>query len=158
MLRNSQVMGRHIYTLNCQAETRKDFWQEFLLQYYLSYKSDSACCTHLYLPYQIDEHALYEKALQNILDNKIAIKSKMPKAFAPWYEMAVANAKNALEKKLADNAEINAKLETLAELVGCDEIELIECFDISHTHGKETVGSCVVLWPVWYGKKFISKL
>jgi excinuclease ABC subunit C len=144
MLRNSQVMGRNIYTINYDSDSQKEFWYEFLMQYYLSHKDDSSCCSHIYMMQQLPEHALYEEALQSILHNKVSLKAKPPKDFMPWYEMAIANAKNALEKKLSDSAEVSRKLQTLSELLNIAAIDAIECFDISHTSGKETVASCVV--------------
>jgi excinuclease ABC subunit C len=147
MLRNSQVIGRNIYTINDDTETHKEFWYEFLMQYYLSHKDDSFGCSHIYVMQQLPEYALYEKALQSILHNKISLKARLPKAFMPWYEMALVNAKNALEKKLSDNSEVNTKLQTLAKLLDITAIDTIECFDISHTYGKETVAACVVCGP-----------
>jgi excinuclease ABC subunit C len=46
---------------------------------------------------------------------------------------------------LASEANYQRQLDSLQQLLGLDEVpNSIECFDISHTAGNQTVGSCVV--------------
>jgi excinuclease ABC subunit C len=50
--------------------------------------------------------------------------------------------------KLASQANITAQFEALQTVLGLDEPpSSIDCFDISHTSGSETVGACVVFDP-----------
>jgi len=62
-----------------------------------------------------------------------------------WVEMATTNAVHAAAQKNRSRETIAAQLDALQQalgLAGCPE--RIECFDISHTSGEATVGSCVV--------------
>ena len=60
-------------------------------------------------------------------------------------ELAEANAIQALKMRLASRANMAIQFEALQQLIGLDEIpQFVDCFDISHTTGKQTVGSCVV--------------
>jgi len=60
-------------------------------------------------------------------------------------DMTRNNARQALLLKLASQANLAAQFEDLRELLGLEEApEAVECFDISHTAGNETVGACVV--------------
>ncbi len=61
-----------------------------------------------------------------------------------WMAMAMKNAQFALERQLADRATQDKKLVMMREALGLDNIERVECFDISHTMGEATVASCVV--------------
>ncbi len=61
-----------------------------------------------------------------------------------WMAMAMKNAQFALERQLADRATQDKKLAMMREALGLDNIERVECFDISHTMGEATVASCVV--------------
>jgi excinuclease ABC subunit C len=59
--------------------------------------------------------------------------------------MAMTNAENALSSKLADKQGMIARFLSLQEMLACKELpNRLECFDISHTQGDQTVASCVV--------------
>jgi excinuclease ABC subunit C len=59
--------------------------------------------------------------------------------------MAITNAENSLLSKLADKQGVYARFLSLQEELGCIEVpKRLECFDISHTQGDQTVASCVV--------------
>jgi excinuclease ABC subunit C len=59
--------------------------------------------------------------------------------------MARQNARIALEARLASNAGARLRVEALQEALALDEApERMECFDISHTAGDQTIASCVV--------------
>jgi excinuclease ABC subunit C len=62
--------------------------------------------------------------------------------------MAATNAAQGLASRLAAGASLRVQLDNLAESLGLEEVpQRIECFDISHTGGDETVASCVVFGP-----------
>lgn len=62
-----------------------------------------------------------------------------------WLSLSLTNAREALGRHLLAAGKIQQRLEALkARLHLPTPIERIECFDISHTQGEETVASCVV--------------
>ncbi len=64
---------------------------------------------------------------------------------ARWLEMAQQNAELAIGSFVADRKNVFARFVELQEcLEFADVPRRIECFDISHTSGGDTVGSCVV--------------
>jgi len=65
-----------------------------------------------------------------------------------WVEMAVTNARHGAELRAGASSNTHAQLEALAEALALDAAPIrLECFDISHTSGEETVASCVVFGP-----------
>jgi excinuclease ABC subunit C len=60
-------------------------------------------------------------------------------------ESAVRNSLQALKMRLASKANMTAQFEALQNILQLEESPVsTECFDISHTSGNQTVGSCVV--------------
>lgn len=63
---------------------------------------------------------------------------------AKYLKLARTNAATALATKVAQQSTIHQRMEALADLLGIEKIYRMECFDISHTSGQQTVASCVV--------------
>jgi excinuclease ABC subunit C len=62
-----------------------------------------------------------------------------------WMEMALNNARLALQARWQAKARSSGRLLALQEALGAADLpRRIECFDISHTMGEGTVASCVV--------------
>ncbi len=62
-----------------------------------------------------------------------------------WLSLCQLNAREALMRFLLKAGQISHRLAALQARLGLvNPIKRIECFDISHTQGEETVGSCVV--------------
>ncbi len=62
-----------------------------------------------------------------------------------WLRMAEKNAELAIAQRIAAHATQEARLTALQHALNLgDNIQRIECFDISHTMGEATVASCVV--------------
>ncbi len=60
-------------------------------------------------------------------------------------KLAVGNSRQALQMRLASKANIARQFEALQNILQLEELpNSVECFDISHTAGNQTVGSCIV--------------
>jgi len=63
---------------------------------------------------------------------------------ARYLKLARTNAATALTTKLSQQSTVHQRLSALATVLQLPEVKRMECFDISHTMGEQTVASCVV--------------
>ncbi|HRL01969.1 MAG TPA: excinuclease ABC subunit C, partial [Vitreoscilla sp.] len=61
-----------------------------------------------------------------------------------WLKMARQNAVIAITQKQQQHSSQMLRLDALAEVLNMQDLNRLECFDISHTQGEATVASCVV--------------
>ncbi|MGC1387784.1 MAG: excinuclease ABC subunit UvrC [Steroidobacteraceae bacterium] len=113
----------------------------FAAQYYLERESPAEIIVESdFEGMQVLEAALTERA-----SHKVRITSSVRGIRARWLEMVRNNAEQALKMRGLARANIESSLEELGKALGLgDTPRRIECFDISHTGGTDTVASCVV--------------
>jgi excinuclease ABC subunit C len=61
-----------------------------------------------------------------------------------WLNFATQNLEQAIKNYQVSWSTIQERYQALSEFLGIVEIQRMECFDISHTQGQQTVASCVV--------------
>jgi excinuclease ABC subunit C len=113
----------------------------FVMQYYLERDAP----TEIIVEQDFDEMQLLESTLAERLSHKVRISSSVRGIRARWLEMMHNNAEQALTMRRLARAGIESSLEDLREAFDLEETpNRLECFDISHTGGTDTVASCVV--------------
>jgi excinuclease ABC subunit C len=86
-----------------------------------------------------------EATLAERAAHKVRISSSVRGIRARWLDMMRNNAEEALKMRIVARASIESSLDDLRVAFDLEEPpNRIECFDISHTGGTETVASCVV--------------
>ena len=92
-----------------------------------------------------EDRALLEETLAARRGHPVQIRNRLRGTRRAWVDMAVANARESLLMKLSGQASVEGQLGALGAALGLAEApSRIECFDISHTGGEQTVASCVV--------------
>jgi excinuclease ABC subunit C len=113
----------------------------FVTQYYLERDAPA----EIIVEQDFDEMQLLEATLAARLSHKIRICSSVRGIRARWLEMVHTNAEQALTMRRLARAGIESSLEDLRDAFDLEEApNRLECFDISHTGGTDTVASCVV--------------
>jgi excinuclease ABC subunit C len=113
----------------------------FVAQYYLERESPP----EIIVEQEFDEMSLLEATLAQRSGHKVRIAWSVRGIRARWLEMMHNNAEQALTMRSLARASIESSLEDLREAFDLEEApNRIECFDISHTGGTDTVASCVV--------------
>lgn len=141
-VRGGRNLGQRAY-FPSQAEGYSDseVLEAFIGQYY----QDRLPPTSLVVSHPIENVSLLAGVFSARDGRKISIQSRPRAERRKMLESAIRNAKQALNMRLAGRANMTAQFKALQELVRLEESPAsIECFDISHTAGDQTVGSCVV--------------
>jgi excinuclease ABC subunit C len=141
MIRGGRHLGdKSFFPKNSQDAELAETVEAFITQYYLSQNTPPLLVCGAEVNKTEFEEMLSEQAGRKIrvLTNAIGDKKV-------WLKMAQTNAELALQQRQATSASQQARLVSLREALKLAETtERIECFDISHTMGEATVGSCVV--------------
>lgn len=143
--RNGLSLGsrNHFPKLSLDA-TPADVLGQFIAQYYL----DQPAPAEVVCDRQPTDAAALEQMLSTRRGREVALKWRVRGERARFVELAVRNVEAALLARLSSRQTLHARFESLRELLHLDEAPMrLECFDISHTMGEETVASSVVFGP-----------
>ncbi|CAN1533366.1 UvrC Nuclease subunit of the excinuclease complex [Methylophilaceae bacterium] len=141
MVRGGRHLGDRSYMpKNTDGESLETSMAAFLGQHYVAQNTPPLIVLGIKIETDLIQEVLSEQTGRKIKINTNAIGDKRV-----WLKMAQTNAELALGQRAATSANQTAKLLALREALNLPEsTERIECFDISHTMGEATVGSCVV--------------
>ncbi|MEY4210831.1 MAG: hypothetical protein RLZ92_1212 [Pseudomonadota bacterium] len=141
-IRNGQNLGnRQFYPKMGEDNDPAQILQAFISQYYL----DKTAPQELIVSHALPETGLLIEVLSAQAKRQVAISSNVRGERQKWLQMALTNADNALQTKLTDKQSLYARFVSLQQELGCPEVpKRLECFDISHTQGAQTVASCVI--------------
>lgn len=141
-IRNGQHLGNKLFFPKITDEhDPASILQAFIPQYYLERQAPY----ELIVSHELEETDLLAEVLASQAKHAVNISPRVRGERLKWLQMACANAENALLSKLSDKQGLYARFLSLQEELGCTELpRRLECFDISHTQGEQTVASCVV--------------
>jgi excinuclease ABC subunit C len=121
-----------------------DVLGQFLAQYYL----DQPAPAEVVCDREPADAAALVEMLSARRDRGVALKWRVRGERARFVELAGRNAEAALLARLSSRQTLHVRFEALRELLQLEKTpHRLECFDISHTMGEETVASCVVFGP-----------
>lgn len=92
----------------------------------------------------LGELEVLKTAIKERFDKRIRFVKGARGAKKKYLLLAMANAQVALDAKLGSQSTAEQRINDLESLLGLSGIKRMECYDISHTMGELTVGSCVV--------------
>ena len=141
-IRNGLQLGNKVFFPRASDEYEPSaIIEAFIPQYYL----DKPVPHEVIVSHELAESALLIEVLATQAKHAMAISINVRGERLKWLQMAMTNAENSLQSKLADKQGVYARFLSLQEELGCAELpKRLECFDISHTQGDQTVASCVV--------------
>ncbi|MDY0925340.1 excinuclease ABC subunit UvrC [Pantoea trifolii] len=144
-IRQGKVLGSRSYFPKVPADTElTEVVQTFVGQFYLQGSEARTLPAEILLDFNLPERELLAESLSVLAGRKVNIQSKPRGDRARYMKLARTNAATALITKLSQHSTIQQRLAALATFLELDTIHRMECFDISHTMGEQTIASCVV--------------
>jgi len=141
-IRDGRNLGNKCVFMKVPIETPvEEIQAAFIAQYYLDKQvPNEILVNHMPLDSELLQNTLTEQA-----KHKVKIHSHVRSNRARWLKLAEHNAVMALQSRLANRSSALARTEALQKALDMDRLPVrMECFDISHTSGQQTVASCVV--------------
>ncbi|MFJ5456686.1 MULTISPECIES: excinuclease ABC subunit UvrC [Pectobacterium] len=144
-IRQGKVLGSRSYFPKVPGGTELgEVVQTFVGQFYLQGSLGRTLPTEILLDFTLPDKDLLTESLTAVAGRKVQIQTKPRGDRARYLKLARTNAATALVTKLSQQSTIHQRLAALANVLQLPEIRRMECFDISHTMGEQTVASCVV--------------
>jgi excinuclease ABC subunit C len=123
---------------NCPAE---EVMEAFLGQYYQARQPPA----QIVLSHAPQNPELLASVFSQSAERKVSLQAHPRGDRRKMLELATGNARQSLKMRLASKANMTSQFEALQGLLNLDEPPAsVECFDISHTAGRQAVGACVV--------------
>ncbi|MGA0447619.1 MAG: excinuclease ABC subunit UvrC [Pseudohongiellaceae bacterium] len=145
-VRNGRIIGSKAFFPRLRlASEPGEVLSAFIAQVYLADDKAANIPPELIVSEPLPDSAQLQTALSFVADKKIRLGERVRGHRAKWLELARTNAQETLQSKLASKQSMLNRFTSLQENLSLEFTpERIECFDISHTGGEGTVGSCVV--------------
>ena len=116
----------------------------FIAQYYAEREPPA----EIIVEFEPEERGWLEQSLGARVQRRVRIAASVRGIRARWLAMTRENAEQAVKMRGLARASVAASLEALRAAFDLPRApQRIECFDISHTGGSDTIASCVVFGP-----------
>lgn len=145
-IRDNHLQGSRSYFPKVPADTNDDeVLRAFLLQFYLSDNAGRKTPREIILPESVEPDEVLAQVMGQALNRSVKMQNNVRGERKQYQQLAAKNAVNALESRLNQQSTMNRRTQALQQVLDFGiPIQRMECFDISHTMGQQTVASCVV--------------
>lgn len=146
IVRGGRVLGTKDYFPRFSLEQSEgELLSAFLGQFYFGGDVKRDIPRDVLVDADVDGRELLAQALSEAAGREVRIRGNVRGERRRWLELATTNARQTLLSHLASKETVYRRLLALRELLELTETPArMECFDISHSHGENTVASCVV--------------
>ncbi|MFZ7198997.1 excinuclease ABC subunit UvrC [Avibacterium avium] len=144
-IRQGKILGNRSYFPKVPANTDlSELTATFVGQFYLQAHQGRTVPNTIIVDHKLAEKAQLETLLAEQAGRKVQIQDSAKGDKSKYLQLAQMNAKAALVTQLKQSTLIHERYQALQALLGIEKIQRMECFDISHTMGEQTIASCVV--------------
>lgn len=145
-VRHGKVLGNRSYFPKVPNNTDlSELADTFVGQFYLQMNQHRTIPNQIIIDQSLSEVTALANVLSEQAGHKVSIADKNIRGDKSRYlALAKTNAEAALTLQLKQDTHIRQRYDSLKALLNLAEIKRMECFDISHTMGNQTVASCVL--------------
>lgn len=144
-IRHGKILGNRSYFPKIPADTSlAEVIETFLGQFYLQAHQGRSIPDSIVLDHTLADKEMLAALLSEQAGRQIQIQDKVKGDKQRYLQLARTNAKVALSTQLQQQSRIEERYQALQTLLNMGPIQRMECFDISHTMGENTIASCVV--------------
>lgn len=144
-IRQGKVLGNRSYFPKVPANTDlSELTATFVGQFYLQGYQGRSIPNSIIVDHKLGEKNELEALLTAQAGHKVSVQDNVKGDKSKYLQLAKMNAKAALVTQLKQASLMRERYAELAHLLGMENIQRMECFDISHTMGEQTIASCVV--------------
>ncbi|MFZ7283502.1 excinuclease ABC subunit UvrC [Avibacterium avium] len=144
-IRQGKILGNRSYFPKVPANTDlSELTATFVGQFYLQAHQGRSVPNSIIVDHKLAEKAQLESLLSEQAGRKVQIQDSAKGEKSKYLQLAQMNAQAALVNQLKQSTLIHERYQALQALLGIEKIQRMECFDISHTMGEQTIASCVV--------------
>lgn len=146
-IRNGRMLGsRSYYPKISMINSIEELLETFISQIYIAGTGSlDNIPNEIITNVSFGENCILSDALYQKYGKKIKLNNKVISARARWLKMATETSEQNLNAQINTRKQISKRFEEFQKDLKLDEIpHRIECFDISHNSGEQTVASCVV--------------
>ena len=144
-IRQGKILGSRSYFPKVPSGTElSEVVQTFVGRFYLQGSQIRTLPGEILLDFTLPEKDILSESISELAGRKVNIQTRPRGDRARYLKLAKTNAQTALITKLSQQSTIHQRLTELEKVLHLSDIRRMECFDISHTMGEETVASCVV--------------
>lgn len=147
IIRGGRILGSKSYFPNILiTASREEILTSFITQHYLSSNhTPQDIPKEIILETKLAEQDWLASVLRDHAKHKVILSGNVRGERKKWLDIAANSAAQSVTSQLFNKTNTHERFNTLEKLLPFTKtLTLIECFDISHSMGEATVGSCVV--------------
>ncbi len=144
-IRQGKMLGNRSYFPKVPANTTlSELTATFVGQFYLQAHQGRSIPHRIIVDHKLSEKTELEELLTQQAGRKVHIQDNTKGEKSKYLQLAKMNAQSALVTQLKQSTLLKERYQALQAILQLGEIRRMECFDISHTMGEQTIASCVV--------------
>jgi excinuclease ABC subunit C len=144
-VRDQKILGTKTYFPKLPQQTEaEEIFPAFLLQFYLNNMGGQQIPREIVIGETLEDADSIAEAISAAAGRKVMLNAAKRGEKARYLDLANKNARTACDTKVSQAAHMAARYRALKQVLKLELLQRMECFDISHTMGNQTMASCVV--------------